>query len=903
MRVALFWVLGLSGVAWAQEVPSHLVMRDVPVQVGSIELGSGTRLYLEEERSRPLAVVVVTMDVGSSADPAGQEGLAHLVEHLAFRSRVADDPHSLTEKLEIVGAGRWNAVTRPDLTTFYAEGSSSTLRVLARTVLTHLTDPLAGIDQATFEAEKQVVRNELLERDELGLITGMATALMGALYPPEHPYSRPGIGTVSSLAALTLDQARALASAHYRPANMTVVLGGDVDLSRQKELLEAVIPPVMRVTASPSELPHLPRVDSAASPPPELPPGPAVRRVRARVDLPTLTIGWSLPRGFGAAGNMQQLLEDLVAFVAPPYDEDVIGIGTYLQQGKLGSTLILTLVLAEGKNPERTTELVLDQIAYLWRAETGSNNRALRKVFAEEHLLTQWRTFSTVEQALQFESLVDRNVRRAEFAHLLGDPDLFGRQRQDIVDVTWSQMAHFAERWVNRSRARAVFVEPEGGAPAVGRDSAVFGSVSNLRLSVPDDALRKATAPGGAQLRSFQLPSGLDVVVARRPSSPVVAVTLAARGGEADSRPAGAGSLAKFASVRQWANGRPANYGIRRNRSIEWGSSYVQFEAASGNLENALGMLREAVGSQDLSINPVSVKALLPGASAVFNLPSERAERDVLASVYRGTALERVASPEEYLALSSGAANDWLERTWKPSNTVLSVAGDIDLDVAESAIHRWFDRWTSDGKSRASPPVLSDSAAISPVPVIRTPRQGAQQTVLTIACATPLGSIADLAALQVLAERATTKLNQMARLALGASYGFHQSVKLISGVGQAEVQGAVDDRALPRLVALARSQAGALGQLPPPDELSRFVWREGIRSGLRLEGSRVLGRALADLRLAGLPADGYERYPEALAQLKAEDVARIGSACRRTVTIGLLGDPTTLDRASRATGQ
>jgi len=302
-------------------------------------------------------------------------------------------------------------------------------------------------------------------------------------------------------------------------------------------------------------------------------------------------------------------------------------------------------------------------------------------------------------------------------------------------------------------------------------------------------------------------------------------------------------------------------------------------------------------------MNPVGVRALLPGASSVFNLPSERAERDVLASVYRGTALERVATPEEYFALSPGAANDWLDRTWTPSNTVLSVAGDIDLDLAESAIHRSFDSWKSDAKANASVPVLPDSTAAAPVSVVRTPRPGAQQTTLTIACAVPLGSIADIAALQVLAERAATKLNQMARLALGASYGFHKSVKVVSGVGQAEVQGAVDDRALPRLLALARGQAGALGLAPSSDEMSRFVWREGIRSGSRLEGSLVLSRALADLRLAGLPADGYERYPDVLTHLKAEDVARVGNACHRTVTIGLLGDPAMIDRASQATAQ
>ncbi|HET9155852.1 MAG TPA: insulinase family protein, partial [Myxococcaceae bacterium] len=83
-----------------------------------MDLPSGTRFVLEQDRSRPLAMVAAVVDVGAADDPPGQEGLAHLVEHLAFRART-DGKHPHTELLELLGAGAWNGFTTHDVTVYY----------------------------------------------------------------------------------------------------------------------------------------------------------------------------------------------------------------------------------------------------------------------------------------------------------------------------------------------------------------------------------------------------------------------------------------------------------------------------------------------------------------------------------------------------------------------------------------------------------------------------------------------------------------------------------------------------------------------------------------------------------------------------------------------------------------
>lgn len=104
MRRSSAAILLLASTAFADDLPRGPRLTDVQYELRSADLPSGTKFILEQDRSRPLAVVAAVVDVGGADNPLGQEGLAHLVEHLAFRSRL-DGKHPYTDLLEILGAG------------------------------------------------------------------------------------------------------------------------------------------------------------------------------------------------------------------------------------------------------------------------------------------------------------------------------------------------------------------------------------------------------------------------------------------------------------------------------------------------------------------------------------------------------------------------------------------------------------------------------------------------------------------------------------------------------------------------------------------------------------------------------------------------------------------------------
>src|SRR5262249_26480177 len=123
MHRATWLTLLLAGGVQAGALPTRLQMRDAFFQVRPLATPSGLQIILERDPTAPLIAVALVVDTGSAADPPGREGLAHLVEHLAFRART-DGQHSHTDLLDVVGAGAWNAFTTPDMTLYYALASA-----------------------------------------------------------------------------------------------------------------------------------------------------------------------------------------------------------------------------------------------------------------------------------------------------------------------------------------------------------------------------------------------------------------------------------------------------------------------------------------------------------------------------------------------------------------------------------------------------------------------------------------------------------------------------------------------------------------------------------------------------------------------------------------------------------
>jgi predicted Zn-dependent peptidase len=110
-----------------------------------------------------------------------------------------------------------------------------------------------------------------------------------------------------------------------------------------------------------------------------------------------------------------------------------------------------------------------------------------------------------------------------------------------------------------------------------------------------------------------------------------------------------------------------------------------------------------------------------------------------------------------------------------------------------------------------------------------------------------------------------------------------------------------DDRNLTRV--LARKELEELPSLQlSSEDLDVLKWHAGIAATVGNGGSTELGGSVASVRAANLPLDFVTKFPEHLEAVTSQDAARMAAACRATATLGLLGDPGTIDTALAATG-
>src|SRR5262245_22746008 len=165
-------------------------------------LPSGLRLLLDEDPHATVAGAVTIVPGGSTADPPGAEGLAHLVEHLVYRAVDPPSPavagaaagrRDITRRDALThdAAVAMNAHTTPDCLLFYEFAPTSRLEDLLGLTIARMADPLVGVSEEAFALERRIIGAESRFREDSRRTAWAANELYPVLFPPPHPYARP----------------------------------------------------------------------------------------------------------------------------------------------------------------------------------------------------------------------------------------------------------------------------------------------------------------------------------------------------------------------------------------------------------------------------------------------------------------------------------------------------------------------------------------------------------------------------------------------------------------------------------------------------------------------------------------------------------------------------------------
>lgn len=211
-------------------------------------LPSGLRIVSEHMAHAATVSLGIWIGAGARDELPHEHGLAHLLEHMAFKGTARRSALDIAEEIETVG-GDLNAATSVEYTCY-------TARVLGQD-LPLAVDILADILTAPSLTEEELAREKSVILQEIGAVNDTPDDLVYDRFLqaafPDQPLGRPILGTAKTVASFTPDAIRAYLARHYHAGNMVLAAAGAVDHAELVALAEKAL---AALPAAPSEAPE-----------------------------------------------------------------------------------------------------------------------------------------------------------------------------------------------------------------------------------------------------------------------------------------------------------------------------------------------------------------------------------------------------------------------------------------------------------------------------------------------------------------------------------------------------------------------------------------------------------------------------------------------------------------------
>jgi predicted Zn-dependent peptidase len=418
-------------------------------------LANGLEVILHEDRRTPVVAFNVWYHVGSKDEATGKNGFAHLFEHVMFQGSRHVGEDQFFRYLERAGASERNGTTNTDRTNYFETVPSNQLETVLWLESDRMAFLLDHVDQATFENQREVVKNERRQSYENAPYGMLHKFLIDAVYPSDHPYHLDTIGTPADLDGASLADVKAFFKTYYLPNNATLVIAGDFDKARTKELIEKYFGPILR---GPD-----PAVKSG--PQPVVLTGEKTLKIEADVELPRLYVYWPTPPLFAAGdgeldalshvlsgGKSSRLHKRLVRDLEMAQD-----VSAFQGSSQLSSLFGIVVTLKKGKSATDALAIVDEELAKI-RTSPPADAEVDR---ARAQLLSQL-VFSN-------ERVTARANQLNTYNQMAGDPGFIDKDAARYQAVKPADVQRAAVAFLPEKKRVVAVVTPTPGAPRAGR--------------------------------------------------------------------------------------------------------------------------------------------------------------------------------------------------------------------------------------------------------------------------------------------------------------------------------------------------------------------------------------------------------------------------------------------------
>jgi zinc protease len=410
-------------------------------------LGNGLDVIVHEDHQLPMVAVNLWYHVGSKNERPGRTGFAHLFEHLMFEGSEHHD-HGFFPPLQRAG-GLLNGSTNADRTNYWEVVPTGALDLALWMESDRMGYLLPALSEQKFTNQRDVVLNERRQNYENRPYGLAGIALSSAMFPPDHPYHWPTIGSAEDIRSASLDQVREFFQTYYHPGNASLSLAGDVETEQALDLAERYFG--------------------------NLPAGPAVERVRMtaqlqedanlfmedRIELPRLYLSWHSPAMFADDDAELDIVADVLAhgktsrlFKTLVYERRVAtDVSAYQHSREMGGQFQIVCTATAGVSLSELNSAILAAVNEL--AVNGPTPSEIERGVAQTEAQFVYRLQTIGGFGGKGDQLNAYNT-------FVGDPGYFGADRQRYFDVTSGDAAAALTRWLVKAPHVTLSVVPKG---------------------------------------------------------------------------------------------------------------------------------------------------------------------------------------------------------------------------------------------------------------------------------------------------------------------------------------------------------------------------------------------------------------------------------------------------------
>ena len=216
MKKILLFTLLITGILMANSLPKHYTKTlDNGLEVVVIPMKNDSNVITTD----------IFYKVGSRNEVMGKSGIAHMLEHLNFKSTKNLEAGEFDKIVKSKG-GVNNASTSFDYTHYYIKSSSKNLETSVE-LFAELMENL-NLKDEEFQVERDVVAEERRVRTDNPPIGYLYFRLFNTHYV-SHPYHWTPIGFMNDIQTWTIDDIKEFHSKYYQPNNAILIVTGDID--------------------------------------------------------------------------------------------------------------------------------------------------------------------------------------------------------------------------------------------------------------------------------------------------------------------------------------------------------------------------------------------------------------------------------------------------------------------------------------------------------------------------------------------------------------------------------------------------------------------------------------------------------------------------------------------------